>query len=230
VGTGHAWGDNNTGNAAEFHEDTHHIWVNGTEAFEQHNWQICNPNPDGCQPQNGTWFHNRAGWCPGLIAPWFDYNMTPYISQPNVELKYIFDEDYVDYCHPNNPDCITGTTCPDCNDGYNPFLDVACNLVIFSESPIEAGLYTDIPQAPQAETITTVYPNPTNGLVHLDVDGTAYEPGSIIWIYNSSGNLMRYQRWDGTSTSVDLSGFNSGLYVLVIQTNKGLQVEKITKQ
>jgi pectate lyase len=107
---------------------------------------------------------------------------------------------------------------------------VACNLVIFSESPIEAGLYTSIPQTLQAETTTTVYPNPTNGLVHLDVDGSAYEPGSIIWIYNSSGKLMHYQRWDGTSTSVDLSGFNSGLYVLVIQTNKGLQVEKITKQ
>jgi hypothetical protein len=230
VGTGHAWGDNNTGNAAEFHEDTHHIWVNGTEAFEQHNWQICNPNPDGCQPQNGTWFHNRAGWCPGSIAPWFDYNMTPYLSQPNVELTYIFDEDYVDYCHPNNPNCITGTTCPDCNDGYNPFLDVACNLVIFSESPIEAGLYTSIPQAPQAETITTIYPNPTHGVVHLDVKGSAYEQGSIIWIYNSSGNLMEYQRWDGTNTAVDLSAYTSGLYVLVIQTNKGLQVEKITVQ
>ena len=45
VSSGHGWGDNNTGNAAEFHEDTHHIWVDGTQTFEQHNWYDCNPKP-----------------------------------------------------------------------------------------------------------------------------------------------------------------------------------------
>jgi len=55
VSTGHGWGDLNTGNAAEFYDATHHIWINGEETFEQHNWSTCNPNPDGCQPQNGTW-------------------------------------------------------------------------------------------------------------------------------------------------------------------------------
>ncbi|MBI9037097.1 MAG: T9SS type A sorting domain-containing protein [Bacteroidales bacterium] len=135
VSSGHGWGDLNTGNAAEFHDDTHHIWVNGEQTFEQHNWQICNPNPDGCQPQNGTWYHNRAGWCPGSIAPWFDFNMTQYVAGGSVELGYVFDEDYVDYCHPNHPDCVTGVTCSDCDDGFNPHLVVACNLVSFSDVP-----------------------------------------------------------------------------------------------
>ena len=135
VSSGHGWGDLNTGNAAEFHEDTHHIWVNGEQTFEQHNWQVCNPNPDDCQPQNGTWFYNRAGWCPGSIAPWFDYNMTQFVGAGSIELDYIFDEDYVDYCHPNHPDCVTGVTCSDCDAGFNPHLIVACNLVSFSSSP-----------------------------------------------------------------------------------------------
>ena len=33
VSTGHGWGDLNTGNAAEFYEATHTIWVNGAQTF-----------------------------------------------------------------------------------------------------------------------------------------------------------------------------------------------------
>jgi hypothetical protein len=231
ISTGHGWGDNNTGNAAEFHEDTHHIWVNGDQTFEQHNWQTCNPNPDGCQPQNGTWFHNRAGWCPGAIAPWFDYNLNPFLASQSLELAYVFDEDYVDYCHPNNPDCVSGTTCPDCNDGYNPYLAVACNLVLFSDQPIYTGLYTDIQeQFAKNESTINISPNPTNGLVNVIVDGEGFADNSFIWIYNTSGILLAYFRWDGKTTSLDLSGYQKGMYILTLQTDKGLEVKKVSVQ
>ncbi len=231
VSTGHGWGDNNTGNAAEFHEDTHHLWVNGSQTFEQHNWLECNPNPDGCQPQNGTWFHDRAGWCPGAIAPWFDFDMTPYVAGQSVELGYIFDEDYVDYCHPNNPDCISGTTCPDCNDGFNPYLAVACNLVVYSDQPLHTGIFTDIEdQFAKEEVNVNVSPNPTSGIVNIAVDGNGYTDGGFIWIYNASGMLMDYMRWNGQSTSVDLSGYQTGMYVITLQTKEGLDVRKISVQ
>ena len=231
VSSGHGWGDNNTGNAAEFHEDTHHIWVNGEQTFEQHNWLVCSPNPDGCQPQNGTWFHNRAGWCPGAIAPWFDFNMTEFVGGETVELGYIFDEDYVDYCHPNNPACVSGTTCPDCNDGYNPYLAVACNLVIFSDIPLNTGIYTDIEdQFIKTESSISVSPNPTSGLVNVVVDGEGFSDNSFIWIYNTTGIMMDYMRWDGNTTTVDLSSYQNGMYVLVIQTDKGTEVKKVTVQ
>ena len=77
VSTGHGWGENNTDNAAEFLRNTHHIWVNGTQTFTQDNWYDCDPNPDGSQPQSGSWYFNCAGWCPGSIAQFFDYDMTP---------------------------------------------------------------------------------------------------------------------------------------------------------
>jgi len=147
VSTGHGWGDLNTSNAAEFYEATHHIWVNGEETFEQHNWYTCNPNPDACQPQNGTWYHNRAGWCPGTIAQWYDYDITPYIADENIDMGYVFYEDYVDYCHPNHPDCVTGVTCSDCDAGFNPHLIVACNLVTFSDVPLDGGAYVSIDES-----------------------------------------------------------------------------------
>lgn len=41
----------------------------------------------------GTWYFARAGWCPGSIAPWFDYDMTPFIGAAQVDLGYRFDKD-----------------------------------------------------------------------------------------------------------------------------------------
>ncbi len=62
VGTGHGWGENNSLNAAEFYNATHHVLVNGQETFAHPNWMQCGPNPDSCSPQNGTWwFAGRDG-------------------------------------------------------------------------------------------------------------------------------------------------------------------------
>ncbi|MEL6651698.1 MAG: LamG-like jellyroll fold domain-containing protein, partial [Bacteroidota bacterium] len=129
ISSGHGWGDNNTSNAAEFFNTTHHIWVDGVETFAQNNWLTCNPNPDACQPQNGTWFFDRAGFCPGAISPWFDFDLGPYIANGNITLGYVFDENYIDLCHANNPNCVSGQTCPDCNDGFNPHLIVASSVI-----------------------------------------------------------------------------------------------------
>ena len=52
VSTGHGWGSLNTGNAAEFYNATHHIWVNGEETFEQHNWSECGQSPDMVIPMD----------------------------------------------------------------------------------------------------------------------------------------------------------------------------------
>jgi hypothetical protein len=224
VSTGHGWGENNTSNAAEFYEATHHVWVNDNETFEQHNWNICNPNPDGCQPQNGTWFHNRAGWCPGSIAPWFDFNMTEYISGGNVNLKYVFDEDYVDLCHPNHPDCVTGVTCTDCEDGFNPHLVVACNLVVFSNDYF-VGI-----EKPDNDSEITIRPNPSSGIVEVLGKGAVNGKSSTIKIMNMTGTILQQFDWNGTAKQIDLSHFPKGVYFLVIRTPDKNQIEKLILQ
>lgn len=128
VTTGHGWGENNTGNAAEFYYTEHNLQVNGSTVFTQEMEVDCDPNPDGCTGQQGTWFYNRAGWCPGTIpAPYF-YNLTEFIDSP-FEFRYEFQPGYTDQCHPNNPYCVSGVTCPDCNDGYNPHYRVGGYII-----------------------------------------------------------------------------------------------------
>ena len=229
VSTGHGWGDNNTGNAAEFHDDTHHIWVNGNSTFTQHNWLTCNPNPDGCQPQNGTYYYARAGWCPGAIAPWFDFDMTPFIAQGKLEMKYIFDEDYVDLCHKNNPACVSGVTCPDCNDGFNPHLIVATNLVIFADGPVDGATVTGtngLAYDPALEF--SIAPNPNTGVFQVvlkeetrDFDLRVYDAfGRMVTaFYEKNAAIQVYP--------VDLSGQPRGVYFVVVNTGKGPVVKKV---
>lgn len=222
VSTGHGWGDNNTSNAAEFYNATHHIWINNQETFEQHNWVDCNPNPDGCQPQNGTWAYDRAGWCPGSIAQWFNYDMTSYIPVENIQLKYVFFPNYVDYCNVSNPDCVSGTTCPDCTDGFNPTLDVACNLVVFADAPVTQG----INKYKMTSAQILVYPNPSTGQINVTTEKPAMFNSSVITILTPSGTIVQTLKWEGESTSIDLSGKPKGIYFMQVTSPEGIGMKK----
>lgn len=215
VTSGHGWGNNNTGNAAEFFHATHHVYVNGT-SFTQDLWTICNPNPDGCQPQSGTWQYARAGWCPGAVSRPYQYDLTPLLGGP-MELMYIFQENYVDNCHPNNPNCVSGQTCPDCNDGYNPFYRVGAYLITRSNTPLNVGVSEN--SIDLGKNGLLIGPNPNNGQFTLqlqqdmgdcvvtvhDVSGATLKT----WFFRSLEQLNAYQ--------FDLGGMAAGNYFVKVQ-------------
>ena len=136
VTTGHGWGENNSLNAAEFFDARHHIKVDDNPEFEQHLWTNCVPNPDACNGQLGNWESNRAGWCPGIIAPNYEYDFTPFLSNSSMELSYIFQENYVDLCHASHPDCVSGVTCNNCNDGFNPNYQIRGHMITYSNTSL----------------------------------------------------------------------------------------------
>ncbi|MFZ6053318.1 LamG-like jellyroll fold domain-containing protein [Halocola ammonii] len=217
VSSGHGWGENNTSNAAEFNENTHHIWVDGEETFEQNNWNDCDPNPDNCSPQAGTWYFNRAGWCPGTIAQFFDYDMTSFVGQGEIDLEYIFDEDYVDFCHPNNPDCVSGSTCPNCDDGFNPHLIVSSYLISLGQAPISTNIDENSESINQG---LNLYPNPSTGQFYIEVEESVSN-GSIE-IYNQLGALVK--QVDSVSLpkqgqhKLDIGGMAPGVYVVQVRS------------
>lgn len=223
VSTGHGWGNTNTGNAAEFYNATHSIWVNGTKTFNQLNWTTCNPNPDACMPQNGTWYYDRAGWCPGSIAKWFDFDLTPYVAGDEIDLGYKFYESYVDLCHPNNPNCVTGVTCSNCDEGFNPYLDVACNLVSFADNPIVI----------LGEKLVTgsgfsVNPNPTTGLTEVYfANPPKAKINGLLTVYNLTGSIIHQQVWDGEKLVIDLTGQPRGMYMVQLQNAGKTHTKKL---
>ncbi|MBX2983439.1 MAG: discoidin domain-containing protein [Flavobacteriales bacterium] len=187
VTTGHGWGQNNTGNAAEFFHATHHINVNDMQSFPQDLWTTCNPNPDGCQPQSGTWTYSRAGWCPGSISAPYNYDLTPLLTSDGFDLSYIFQTNYQDNCHPNNPNCVSGVTCPDCNDGYNPYYRVSSYVISRGNAPILLGVSSPTVDAPA--NALSISPNPGDGrfALHLERDMGA----CVVTIHDVTGKTMK---------------------------------------
>ena len=224
VSTGHGWGDLNTSNAAEFYEATHNLWVNGVKTFTQHNWQTCNPNPDGCQPQNGTWYYNRAGWCPGSIAPWFDFDMSTFVAKKDLTLNYLFFDEYYDKCNLSNPNCVTGVTCSDCADGFNPTLDVACYLITYSNSPMI--LVSNKDYVPTS-SLLNVYPNPTNGVFDVSLLSNAAAGKAKLMLFDNTGRPVKEMPWNGQKTSIDLSSHAKGIYLLKVYTPNWTEMRKI---
>lgn len=225
VTTGHGWGSNNTGNAAEFYHATHHVYANG-QPFVQDLWNICNPNPDGCSPQYGTWQYNRAGWCPGTIAPPFSYDLTAQLNGAPIQLAYTFQESYVDNCHPNNPNCISGVTCADCSASYNPHYPISAYLISKGDTPLHVGL----PQ-PAAEKTPTVSirPNPTNGPFQLDLNGDMGR--CTVTVHDISGATLKTWYFGSRdhlgSHSFPTAGLASGTYFVKVQSETVRCMEKL---
>lgn len=222
VTTGHGWGEEkNTGNAAEFYEATHKVLVNDT-ALSQHLWMKCNPNPDSCQPQQGTWYFDRAGWCPGVIAPGYHYNLSGHIPDGQVKLAYVFDENYVDECHPNNPDCVSGQTCKDCNDTYNPMYYISSYLVYWYDRMYEGEFLpekdtTALERRRSDRAVNLhVWPNPTAGDFSVRCDRTL--GSGLVQIVDAQGKVYVQERFassdDLRQRTFSLAGVPAGSYVV----------------
>lgn len=212
--SGHNWSSgtnncNNTGNAAEFYEATHHVLVNGQNKYDQHLWRQCTPNPAGCQPQNGTWTYSRSGWCPGSIALVWDFDLTEYMAAGSANLFYQFDPTYLDLCHPNHPDCVDGQTCTQCSAADNPILRVSGSVVSYSNDENmlwNVNTYPSLNEDPFSICIT---PNPAKDNMTLSTD---YESGKLcVHIMNMQGQEVRNFVMRGTTT-IDISDLPAGIY------------------
>ena len=222
VSSGHNWssgnGNYNTGNAAEFYEAIHNIKVNGTTKYTQDLWRVCNPSPTGCE-SNGTWWHNRSGWCPGSLMMVWNYSLDEFIPDGHADLLYEFDPSYVDECHPNYPDCVTGqNSCPNCEDLSNPIIRVSGKLVTFSHNIdimlTDVAEYPDVDEDPFNVTLT---PNPVKDQLTITSD---YETGrNSVHIINAQGVEVRKFSMKGTAT-VDMSDLPAGVYFVQILGGK----------
>ena len=226
VTTGHGWGQNNTGNAAEFYYAEHNFNINGNNTFAQDLRVDCNPNPDGCTGQQGTWYYDRAGWCPGTIAKPYIYNITPYINAP-YNFDYEFETDYRDYCHPNNPDCVSGTTCPDCNDGYNPHYRIAAYNVYKSNSPLGTLATQEVTN--QVDNQLSVFPNPSNGIFRVQLKEEM--TNTMVQIYNAQGEyLKKYafkNRLELENFTFNVNDLPKGIYFIKIYNQKQMTSSKL---
>lgn len=229
--TGHNWSSNtspnysfNTGNAAEFYEATHHFFIDGENKFEQHLWPIsgsCTPNPAGCQPQNGTWTYGRSGWCPGSIGMIWNWDLSDYVGNGSAKIQYEFDPDYIDFCHPNYPDCQDGVTCVKCNAPDNPILIVAGKVISYSNN---ANIFFgDKNTAAVIENKIAMYPNPSSENVTFLSDS---DESLMVEILDMNGQLMKYFYFSGSKT-ISVKDLTKGLYLVKIMSGSHITTQKL---
>lgn len=233
--SGHGWGSNNTGNAAEFYNATHKVRFNN-DSINQNPWNDCNPNPDNCTGQAGTWQHNRAGWCPGAITYPFVYDVSSYIANGNLKIGYTLQEDYVDLCHPNYPNLPAGC---DPNSGENPYYVVGATLLTYGNNePMETksrpiGLHNDdviVIECP-FDLSFKVFPNPAKEEIFINYDLNKAETPFLIISDATGKNMRKYStaqlKKNLTGISIDLSNFANGLYFIDLYNGKKVKTQKI---
>lgn len=230
--TGHGWGNNNTGNAAEFYHATHNLKINDADAFQQDLWTVCNPNPDGCTGQAGTWQYNRAGWCPGTIAMPFSYDLTPHLEEAPFKFSYIFQESYTDLCNSANPNCVTGTTCPDCNDGYNPMYRIGGYQINFSNDPVLSGIKNTTIKKDFSDLTISIYPNPTTDKFKLEIDKDFGE--MFVNIIDIKGatikNYLFKSKSEVNNYMFNVNSLEKGVYFVKVYNKDNFSVKSIVIQ
>jgi hypothetical protein len=209
ITTGH--GQGNTMNCAEFCSRLHTISANGNKVSHSLWRADCSTNT--CSPQGGTWTYPRAGWCPGdKVTPW-DVDVTSFVTPGSPAILDYDVQPYENLCRPDNPDCIPGTTCDDCNYNYNghtePFYAIQAQLISYravssadlSENVLSdgAGGVLDLAQNapnPFAGSTSIVYTLSAGAVVQI----TIYDAGGrivrrIARTHDSPGTFR--VRWDG---------------------------------
>lgn len=81
------------------------------------------------------------------------------------------------------------------------------------------------------ELKVTIYPNPTKGIMRIDVEGVELKPTSCIKIYSSGGALVRSVERLSTSNVIDISSQLVGLYMMqIVLDSEHVSVWKIIKE
>lgn len=94
----------------------------------------------------------------------------------------------------------------------------------------ELTVFTNSDEESSQEVFFKVYPNPTTGLLTLELFETKQSSPYLLEIYNSKGNRLTMKCIDQSShRSINLSGLPSGIYLIALTGNGFKKVEKLIK-
>ena len=81
---------------------------------------------------------------------------------------------------------------------------------------------TSVEELNSIENLIKVYPNPTNGVLHIDnVNGATIE------VYNMVGNMVDLINNANEFNTVDLSNYAEGTYLVKVYTETGVSIKKV---
>ena len=94
---------------------------------------------------------------------------------------------------------------------YN--VSCAASIIIVAD-PLAVG---------QFEIVSAIYPNPTNGDLHVNTNADM----KSITIFNMLGQMVYNREFEGTETIINMAQFDNGIYMVNIVTENGTSVHRI---
>jgi hypothetical protein len=92
--------------------------------------------------------------------------------------------------------------------------------------PQDSVVYTEILK----DFSVRIYPNPTDGLLTVELNDLPEKQTAVISLYNTSGKQLLLQRNVEYSTEVNLSNQPQGIYILRIEISGNVSEWKIIKR
>jgi Lamin Tail Domain/Secretion system C-terminal sorting domain len=75
-----------------------------------------------------------------------------------------------------------------------------------------------------------IYPNPTKGLLKLEIKSSVEFDSGKIYLFDNSGKLIISDKVSSYSHSIDLGSYSSGIYIMKVLIDKKAYVWKIIKE
>ena len=102
-----------------------------------------------------------------------------------------------------------------------------------STKPITASCAKSGGNDTDLDVYLTVYPNPTSGLLNIEIDASAHTldlqsksittvPAYDVRLYDGQGNLQRQASTKGGNVQFDLSNLSNGIYYLLVQDGESI--------
>lgn len=96
-----------------------------------------------------------------------------------------------------------------------------------SSQPVNDRFYLSLsPESMGSEQVVLLYPNPVKDIVNLKLSRSNREAKATL--FDFSGKALVQSAWRGES-SLDMSGYSAGMYILRVETSDGVVVKKIVK-
>jgi hypothetical protein len=121
---------------------------------------------------------------------------------------------------------ITNTTASMHNNYYRCLVNYN-NCMAYSDS-VRLSLNTNTSVQPHQTIKYTLYPNPVNNRVNIQVDDNS-SPVDIR-IYTLTGQLLLQQSFNNNLIQIDLNSFSQGLYIVEVKSGNKTSYSRFIKQ
>ena len=180
TGHGHYSNNGNYPHCCEWKDNIHYLLIDGTEIANWHIFQYndCALNP--VYPQGGTWNGAREGWCPGDPVKDFEFEITEFINDDELNIDYDI------------------TKVPENNQGMgNGNYVMAMHLMQYGQSKfnVDAEIY-DILTPNMQDDYSRVNPICSGPEVIIRNNGTSDLTSLNLEYFVSGGNTLNYD-WTG---------------------------------